>query len=81
MLMILILPMYDIKLIGAIPTGIEHILKCDCIVLVTNHDQYKNINSEDIKNKIFICTRPILEPQKFKDNGVIFKGIGRINKH
>ena len=29
-----------------------------------------------IKNKIFVCTRPILNPDEFKSKGVTFKGIG-----
>lgn len=67
-----------IKSFGAKPVNMEDALKCDCVVIVTDHDEYKNVTPEMIENKILICTRPILDPDVFKTEGVIFKGIGRI---
>jgi UDP-N-acetyl-D-mannosaminuronic acid dehydrogenase len=54
------------------------ILKCDCVVLITDHDEYKHITPSMIENKIFVCTRPILNPDDFRMEGVVFKGIGRL---
>ncbi|MGB9979841.1 nucleotide sugar dehydrogenase [Methanobacterium sp.] len=67
-----------IKLFGAEPVSMEEVLKCDCVVLITDHDEYKSIMPNMIENKIFICTRPILNPDDFKREGVVFKGIGRL---
>ena len=47
------------------------------MVLMTDHDLYREISPEMIKNPIFICTKPILNLEEFRSNGVIFKGIGR----
>ena len=69
-----------IKSFGATPESFEGIMKCDCVVLVTDHDEYKKIEPEMIKNGVLVCTRPVLEPTKFLENGVIFKGVGRINE-
>jgi UDP-N-acetyl-D-mannosaminuronic acid dehydrogenase len=67
-----------IKSFGADPVSMDEALKCDCVVLITDHNEYKAIKPEMIENKIFICTRPILNPDDFRREGVIFKGIGRI---
>ncbi len=67
-----------IKSFGAEPVSMKDALKCDCVVLITDHDEYKNITPEMIENNIFICTRPILDPDDFKREKVIFKGIGRV---
>lgn len=69
-----------IKSLGIESVSIENIFECDCVVLITDHDQYKDIKPQMIKNKIFVCTRPILDPDEFTEEGIIFKGIGRINK-
>ena len=65
-----------IELIGAVPVSIGKALKCDVVVLITDHDEYKSITPGMIKNKIFVCTRPVLNPDEFKSEGVTFKGIG-----
>ncbi len=62
---------------GAQTIEMQDALCCDCVVLMTDHDLYREISPEMIKSPIFICTRPILNPDEFKNNGVIFKGIGR----
>ena len=67
-----------IKFFGAKPVSMEEVLKCDCVVLITDHDEYKYIAPAMIENRIFICTRPILNPDDFRREGVIFKGIGRL---
>ncbi len=67
-----------IKSFGAKPVSMDDALKCDCVVLITDHDEYKEITPQMIENRIFICTRPILNPDDFKREGVIFKGIGRV---
>jgi len=70
-------PTEVIRSLGAEPADIEHILNLDCVVLVTDHDEYKNIKPEMVKSPIFICTRPILNPEDFKNSGIIFRGVGR----
>jgi len=62
---------------GAQPIEMQNALCCDCVVLMTDHDAYREISPEMVKSPIFICTRPILNPEDFKNNGIIFKGIGR----
>jgi len=62
---------------GAQPIEMQDALCCDCVVLMTDHDIYREISPEMIKSPIFICTRPILNPEDFKNNGIIFRGIGR----
>jgi UDP-N-acetyl-D-mannosaminuronic acid dehydrogenase len=66
-----------IRSFGASPADVKQVLQSDCVVLVTDHDQYKTITPEMIKNRVFVCTRPILNPDLFRKNNFIFKGIGR----
>ena len=68
-----------IKSFGAIPVDMEKVLNCDVIVLLTDHDQYKNITPKMVKSGIFICTRPILKPEPFIKNRINFMGVGRVN--
>jgi len=63
---------------GAQPIEMEDALCCDCVVLMTDHDLYRKILPEMIESPIFICTKPILNPEDFKNNGFIFRGIGRM---
>ena len=65
-----------IESIGAVPVSLDKALKCDVVVLITDHDEYKSIIPQMIENKIFICTRPILNPDEFRREGILFKGIG-----
>jgi UDP-N-acetyl-D-mannosaminuronic acid dehydrogenase len=67
-----------IESFGALSVDMKQIFECDCVVLLTDHDLYKEITPNMIKNKVFVCTRPILDPGKFRENGVIFKGVGRV---
>jgi UDP-N-acetyl-D-mannosaminuronic acid dehydrogenase len=66
-----------VKSFGAKPTDMERALKCDCVVLVTDHHLYRQIKPSMIKNGLLICTRPILDPEIFREAGVTFKGVGR----
>lgn len=66
-----------INLTGAQPIELQDALCCDCVVLMTDHDLYREILPEMVKSPIFICTRPILNFEEFKNNGIIFKTIGR----
>lgn len=63
--------------IGGIPSTMEKVLGADCVVLVTDHEEYKEIKPDMIKNKVFICTRPLFDPELFINEGIIFSGIGR----
>lgn len=64
---------------GAKPAEMEETLNCDCVVLITDHDQYRQLTPEMINSPIFICNRPILDPEIFKNKNIIFKGVGRLN--
>jgi UDP-N-acetyl-D-mannosaminuronic acid dehydrogenase len=63
--------------LGARPVKLEEALKCDCTVLLTDHDQYRDLKPEMIKSRAFICTRPQINPEEFKAKGFIFKSLGR----
>lgn len=65
-----------INSLGGQPVNFEEALDCDCVVLLTDHEVYKKIEPEMIKNGIFVCTRPILDPHNFLEKGIIFKGVG-----
>jgi len=62
---------------GAQVVDLETALSADCVVLVTDHDLYRNIKPEMIKNRLLVCTRPILDRKTFQEKGVVFKGVGR----
>jgi len=66
-----------IKPWGVQPVDMDTALDTDCVILVTDHDLYRDIKPEMIKNGLIICTRPILDKDTFQENGVIFKGVGR----
>lgn len=66
-----------IKNMGAIPVSLEKALKTDCVVLITDHKEYFDIKPEMIEKSILVCTRPILDPEEFRKQGVVFKGVGR----
>lgn len=66
-----------INQLGIESVSLEKALEADCVVLITDHDDYKKIKPEMIKNSLFICTRPIFKVEEFKEKGIIFKGIGR----
>lgn len=70
-------PKEKIELLGAVPVNMDDALKCDVVVLVTDHDEYKAIMPQMVENGILICTRPILNPDLFRKNDFIFKGLGR----
>jgi len=70
-------PKEGIRALGAEPVDMGQVLNCDCVVLVTDHDEYRDIKPEMVKSPIFICTRPILNPEDFENTNIIFKGIGR----
>lgn len=69
-------PNEEINSLGAEPVNIEKVFECDCVVLVTDHDIYKEIKPEQIENKIMVCMRPVLNLDEFKNKGIIVKGIG-----
>ncbi|MGC9516794.1 MAG: nucleotide sugar dehydrogenase [Methanomicrobiales archaeon] len=70
-------PSEIIKSLGAIPVSTSELLDCDVVVLITDHDEYKDLTPEDIKKRVFVCTRPIFNPNDFRKKDVIFKGVGR----
>lgn len=54
-------------------------LECDCVILMTDHDLYKELTPEMLTNKIIISTRQILDSDKFRKSGINFQAIGDIN--
>ena len=57
--------------------------ECDAVVLMTNHDEYKSITPEKLRDilrlKVVIDGRNALNPDEFMKQGFIFKGIGKGN--
>ncbi|UTB33049.1 MAG: nucleotide sugar dehydrogenase [Methanobacterium sp. ERen5] len=66
-----------IRRMEAEPVDLKEALKCDCVVLMTDHDDYRCITPEMIEKSILICNRPILDQDLFKSSGIEFKGVGR----
>ncbi len=61
------------------PAEYETALECDCVILMTDHDLYKDLTPEMLTNKQIISTRPILDSDKFRKEGINFQAIGNIN--
>lgn len=66
-----------IKSWGAEIVDLERALASDCVVLVTDHDLYKDIKPNMITKGLLVCTRPVLDKETFQKGGVTFKGVGR----
>ena len=66
-----------IKLWGAEIVGLKRALSSDCVVLITDHDIYRDIKPSLIKKGLIVCTRPVLDRETFQKGGVTFKGVGR----
>ncbi|MFB2622468.1 MULTISPECIES: nucleotide sugar dehydrogenase [Methanothermobacter] len=66
-----------IKEMGVEPVSLEEALESDCVVLMTDHSEYLEITPEMIVGGIFICTRPVLDPEEFREHGIVFRGVGR----
>ncbi|MFQ5905651.1 MAG: UDP binding domain-containing protein, partial [bacterium] len=52
----------------------------DCIVIVTNHREFKGITAEHLKKtgvKVMVDGRNILDKQEIERAGIVYKGIGR----
>jgi len=62
---------------GAQIVDLKRALSSDCVVLVTDHDKYRDIKPSMIKNGLIVCTRPVLDRETFQKGGVLFKGVGR----
>lgn len=56
----------------------ENSLKSDCIIIMTDHDMYKELKPEQVKDKLVISTKPILDSDKFREAGINFQAIGDI---
>ncbi len=53
-------------------------LNSDCVILMTDHDVYKDLKPDMLPNKFIICTRPILDADLFRSESVNFQGIGQV---
>ncbi len=61
---------------------IKSVTGSDCLIIVTDHTDYRKINIEEVSKRmrkpgIIIDGRNILEPAKVRDSGLIYYGIGR----
>lgn len=55
-------------------------LNCECIVIVTAHDEFKNLDLNRIDKKgvkVIIDGRNILDKEKVAGVGIVYRGIGR----
>ena len=63
--------------------NLDNILsKMDAVVIVTDHNEFKNIeisSFKKMKNPILVDTRGIFDPTSVKDHNIIFRGLGRGN--
>ena len=58
----------------------EMLVKCDYLVLVTDHDEFKLIDAEKLKKHKVLAVidgRNCLEKEKIKSMGILYHGIGR----
>lgn len=59
---------------------LDEALCCECIVIVTDHDEFKNLDLNSVKErgvKVIIDGRNILDKEKVKELGIVYKGIGK----
>jgi len=58
--------------------NIEKALESECVVIVTDHDEFKNIDFSKYKNiKLIVDGRNCLDKNKIKRSGIVYRGIGR----
>jgi UDP-N-acetyl-D-mannosaminuronic acid dehydrogenase len=63
-------------------SNIDDVLKgSDCLVLVTSHSAYKDLELEHIKvmmqNPVIVDGRDFFEKKLYTDNGFVYKGVGK----
>ncbi|MCD7781373.1 MAG: nucleotide sugar dehydrogenase [Methanosphaera sp.] len=68
-----------IESFGISSVSLDDALGTDCVILMTDHDEYKSIHPEDITKGFIIDTRNILDSQKFRSEGINFQAIGDVN--
>lgn len=61
--------------LGAESIEMHEALCCDCVILMTDHDQYYQITPEIVKSPIFICTRLFINFEDFKNSGIISRAL------
>lgn len=59
---------------GAKKITMEEAYDADCIIVMTDTEEYRNINPEKVQ-KVIVTALPILDPEKFKD--VEFSSVGQ----
>ena len=59
---------------GAKKITMEQAYDADCIIVMTDTEEYRNINPEKVQ-KVIVTALPILDPEKFKD--VEFSSVGQ----
>ncbi len=57
------------------------LIPADAVVLMTEWNQYRALDldrlMQEMQGRIFIDLRNVYEPQKMKDKGFIYAGVGR----
>ncbi|PKP59597.1 MAG: UDP-N-acetyl-D-glucosamine dehydrogenase [Candidatus Altiarchaeales archaeon HGW-Altiarchaeales-2] len=59
--------------------NLDESLNCECIVLVTDHNEFKNLDLNLVKEKgvrVIVDGRNALSKESVKELGIIYKGIG-----
>lgn len=67
-----------IESFGIKSASYEEALKADCVIIMTDHDLYKEITPDMLVNKFIISSKPILDITKFREEGINFQAIGNI---
>lgn len=60
--------------------SLNEALNCECVVIITDHNEFKNLDFNLLKErgvKVIIDGRNILDKEKIKELGIVYKGIGR----
>jgi len=56
---------------------LDECFKCDCLVLVTDHSEFVNMDLNRLKKvKVIVDGRNCLGQDKIKALGVVYRGIG-----
>ncbi|MBD3206690.1 nucleotide sugar dehydrogenase [Candidatus Bathyarchaeota archaeon] len=57
--------------------SLEDALKSDCIVLVTDHTEFRGMDYGKLKAKVVVDGRNCLDKDKIKSKGIVYRGVGR----
>ena len=60
--------------------NLDHALKCECIVIATDHNEFKNLDLNLLKKdgvRLIVDGRNLVDKVGAKELGIVYKGIGR----